>query len=72
MSTGVPPYVRLANEIAAQFAHRSPTEAANAIANHIKTVWDPRMKQALVNHANSGATDLDPAAALAAQKLQTL
>jgi formate dehydrogenase subunit delta len=71
MSTGVPPYVRLANEIAAQFAHRSPTEAATAIANHIKTVWDPRMKQALVDHADSGATDLDPAAALAAQKLRT-
>ena len=32
MSAGVPPYVRLANEIAAQFAHRSPTDAATAIA----------------------------------------
>ncbi|NUR94950.1 MAG: formate dehydrogenase subunit delta [Kribbellaceae bacterium] len=72
MTTGVPPYVRLANEIAAQFAHRSPAEAATAIANHLKAVWDPRMKQALIDHANSGATDLDPAAALAAKKLQAL
>ena len=68
----LPPYVRLANEIAAQFAHRSPADAATAIANHLKAVWDPRMKQALIDHANSGATDLDPAAALAAQKLQAL
>ncbi|MFD7154032.1 formate dehydrogenase subunit delta [Kribbella sp. NPDC059898] len=70
MSEGVPPYVRLANEIAAQFAHRSPTDAATAIANHMKAVWDPRMKQALITHANSGAADLAPAAALAAQQLQ--
>lgn len=68
----VPPYVRLANEIAAQFAHRSPADAATAIANHMKAVWDPRMKQALINHVNSGGTDLDPAAALAAQQLQAL
>ncbi|GAA1571951.1 MULTISPECIES: formate dehydrogenase subunit delta [Kribbella] len=72
MSGGVPPYVRLANEIAAQFAHRSPAEAATAIANHMKAVWDPRMKQALIAHADSGATDLSPAAVLAAQKLRTL
>jgi formate dehydrogenase subunit delta len=71
MSGGLPPYVRLANEIAAQFAHRSPTEAATAIANHIKTVWDPRMKRDLIAHADSGATDLTPTAALAAQKLRT-
>jgi len=70
MSGGVPPYVRLANEIAAQFAHRTPDEAATAIANHLKAVWDPRMKQSLITHANSGATDLDPTAALAAKKLQ--
>ncbi|WP_410789229.1 formate dehydrogenase subunit delta [Kribbella sp. C-35] len=70
MSGGVPPYVRLANEIAAQFAHRPPADAATAIANHMKAVWDPRMKQALIAHVASGATDLDPAAALAAQQLQ--
>ncbi|RZT07871.1 formate dehydrogenase subunit delta [Kribbella sp. VKM Ac-2569] len=70
MSGGVPPHVRLANEIAAQFAHRPPADAATAIANHMKAVWDPRMKQALIAHVASGATDLDPAAALAAQQLQ--
>jgi formate dehydrogenase subunit delta len=70
--TTIPPYVRLANEIAAQFAHRPPTEAAAAIATHLKAVWDPRMKNALIAHANTGAQDLDPVAALAAQKLQTL
>jgi formate dehydrogenase subunit delta len=70
MSGGVPPYVRLANEIAAQFAHRSPEDAATMIANHMKATWDPRMKQALIAHAASGATGLSPAAALAARTLQ--
>jgi formate dehydrogenase subunit delta len=68
--SAVPPHVRLANEIAAQFAHRPPQEAATSIANHIKAVWDPRMKQALIAHASSGATDLAPAAVLAARQLQ--
>ena len=57
---GLPPHVRLANEIARQFAHRPPADAATAIANHMKAVWDPRMKQALIAHVASGATDLDP------------
>ncbi|GAB3938113.1 hypothetical protein GCM10029976_052130 [Kribbella albertanoniae] len=66
----VPPYVRLANEIAAQFAHRPAADAATAIANHMRIAWDPRMKQALIAHVEAGAEDLDPAAALAAQQLQ--
>ena len=65
----IPPYVRLANEIAAQFAHRPPSEAATAIATHLKAVWDPRMKNALIAHVAAGAEDLDPVAALAAQQL---
>ncbi|GAA0612300.1 formate dehydrogenase subunit delta [Kribbella sandramycini] len=69
MSSSLPPHVRLANEIAAQFAHRPPAEAATAIATHMKTVWDPRMKNALIAHMQAGAQDLDPVAALAAQHL---
>jgi len=69
--TTIPPYVRLANEIAAQFAHRPPTEAATAIAAHLTATWDPRMKKALIIHVEAGADDLDPIAALAAQQLQT-
>ncbi|MEV0798168.1 formate dehydrogenase subunit delta [Kribbella sp. NPDC050281] len=71
MSAGLPPHVRLANEIAAQFAHRPPTDAATAVATHMNAVWDPRMKAALIAHVQSGAEDLDPIAALAAQQLAT-
>jgi formate dehydrogenase subunit delta len=69
-TTSVPPYVRLANEIAAQFRHRPPEQAADAIAKHIRTVWDPRMKAALVAHVDAGGNELDPAAALAAEQLR--
>jgi formate dehydrogenase subunit delta len=69
-TTSVPPYVRLANEIAAQFHHRPPEQAAEAIARHIRTVWDPRMKAALVAHVDAGGNQLDPAAALAAEQLR--
>jgi formate dehydrogenase subunit delta len=66
----VPPYVRLVNEIAAQFPHKPPAEAAVTIANHLRTVWDPRMKKALVEYWEAGGDELVPAAALAAEELR--
>jgi formate dehydrogenase subunit delta len=69
-ATTLPPHVRLANEIARQFAHKPADVAATTIANHIKAVWDPRMKAALVTHLDAGGEDLDPVAALAAQQLK--
>jgi formate dehydrogenase subunit delta len=60
----------LANEIARQFEHKPPAEAATAIANHIKTVWDPRMKRALVDYVDAGAADLAPVAVLAANQVR--
>jgi len=69
-ATTLPPPVRLANEIARQFAHKPPADAATAIANHIKTVWDPRMKRALIAYVDTGADDLDPLAILAADQVR--
>jgi formate dehydrogenase subunit delta len=66
----IPPYVRLANEIARQFEHRAPADAATAIANHIKVVWDPRMKRALVDYVDAGADELAPIAVLAANQVR--
>ena len=67
----MPPSVRLANEIARQFEHRAPADAATAIANHIKIVWDPRMKRALLDYVDTGADELSPLAVLAANQLRT-
>jgi formate dehydrogenase subunit delta len=55
-----PPYVRLANDIAAQFRHWQTGEAAAVIAEHLRSFWDPRMRTQLIAHVDAGAADLDP------------
>ena len=54
-----PPVVRLANDIAAQFRHLPPDEAAAEVANHIRRFWDPRMRLALLDLADHEQADLD-------------
>jgi formate dehydrogenase subunit delta len=39
--------VRLAGDIADQFRHKPEELAAEAVANHIKMFWDPRMRVSL-------------------------
>jgi formate dehydrogenase subunit delta len=56
----LPAQVRLANDIAVQFHHRPPDEAAAAVANHIRMFWDPRMRTELVRRAETDTADLDP------------
>jgi formate dehydrogenase subunit delta len=70
MSSGVPPHVRLANEIAIQFAHLPPADGAARVAKHIHDFWEPRMTKALLAHADAGGTDLDPLAMAAATQLR--
>ena len=63
------PVLRLAGEIAAQFEHRSVTEAADAMAEHIRQFWDPRMRRALLAAVDAGA-DAAPAVLTAAALLR--
>jgi formate dehydrogenase subunit delta len=60
MNHTVPPQVRLANEIAVQFEHQPPDDAAHAIANHIRMFWDPSMRAELRRRAETDAADLNP------------
>lgn len=69
MSSSLPPHVRLANEIAEQFAHLPEDKAAAHIATHMKSFWEPRMVQALLTHMDNGGPDLNPVAAKAAAQL---
>jgi len=67
----VPAEARLGNDIARQFAHLPPPEAAEAVARHIETFWDPRMRRALealaAAHDDSlGSVLVDAAGRLAA------
>ena len=65
----LPPHVRLVNEIAVQFAHLPAERAAEEIAKHIRSFWDPRMRRLLLDHVDAGGADLDPLAAAAAAQL---
>ncbi len=50
---------RLATEIAAQFGHLPPEEAAEPIAAHIRRFWDPRMRARLINQVTQAGEDCD-------------
>lgn len=61
-----PPAMRLATEIAAQFRHLPPDEAAPAIAGHIRTFWDPRMRIQLKDQVAQAGEECDAHVAAAA------
>lgn len=64
------PQVRLANDIAAQFRHQPPDEAAAAVAQHIRAFWEPRMRADLLRRAETEPEALDPLARAAARLLR--
>lgn len=68
--SGLPPHVRLANEIAIQFAHLPFDDGTARVARHINDFWEPRMLRALLAHLDAGGDDLDPLAAAAAEHLR--
>ena len=55
----LPPVIRLANEIAVQFEHKPHDAAVAAVAQHINSFWDPRMRRNLVELADSHRGDLE-------------
>ena len=61
---------RLANDIAAQFAHRAYAEASRATAEHMRNFWDPRMRRQLLELVAEGNADLDPVVVGAAAHLK--
>ena len=63
---GIAPQMRLATEIAAQFRHVPPDEAAHTIARHIDTFWDPRMRAQLKNQVAQAGVECDALVAAAA------
>ena len=50
----------MGNDIARQFAHLPAAAAAEAIARHIETFWDPRMRRNLEALAAAHDESLDP------------
>jgi formate dehydrogenase subunit delta len=52
--------VRMANDIARQFAHLEADKAVGEIATHLRSFWDPRMRTQLHQAVADGAEGLDP------------
>jgi formate dehydrogenase subunit delta len=50
----------MGNQIAREFAHLPPAEAAAALAKHIENFWDPRMRRTLEALVAAGDDTLDP------------
>ena len=65
-----PPVLRLAGDIAAQFRHRPPQDAARVIADHVTKFWDPRMRAQLIDLAGQAGAHCDPVVAAAAELLK--
>jgi len=61
--------VRMVNDIAAQFAHLPPEQAAAAVAAHLRSFWDPRMRAGLAEHVARGGEGLSPVALESARLL---
>ncbi|MGQ4615814.1 formate dehydrogenase subunit delta [Nocardia sp. R7R-8] len=53
------PAIRLATEIAAQFRHLPPGEAATPIVEHIRRYWEPRLRAQLLEQAAHAGEECD-------------
>src|SRR4051794_5797018 len=59
------------NDTPRQFALLPPAEAAETVARHIETFWDPRMRRGLEALVAEGDDSLDPLLVDAAGRLAT-
>jgi formate dehydrogenase subunit delta len=55
-----PRVVQLAQDIARNFAHLPDDVAAAAIANHLRSFWDPRMRDQLKKIVEADPSSVDP------------
>jgi formate dehydrogenase subunit delta len=61
--------VRMANDIARQFAHLEHDKAVSEIVTHVASFWDPRMRAQLHQAVADGDEGLDPLVVEAAARL---
>lgn len=54
--------VYMANQIATFFRSRPEPEARAAVADHVRSFWNPAMRRDIYAHLNAGGAGLDPLA----------
>ena len=62
--------ITMANQIGDFFAPYPPERAREGLRNHLRTYWDPRMRDALLAHIDAGGDGLDVSVIEAAQLLR--
>ena len=62
--------IAMANQIGDFFAPYPPERAREGLRNHLRTYWDPRMRDALLEHVETGGDGLDIRVIEAAQLLR--
>lgn len=73
MNSNVQNLVKMANQIESFFRSEPDRDAAIAgIENHIRKFWDPRMRQAILAHADGGGTGLGALAIEAVRKIRQI
>jgi formate dehydrogenase subunit delta len=61
--------IYMANQIGKFFATQRGVQPSDAIAEHLKKFWDPRMRSAIISHLKAGGAGLDPAVRRAVETL---
>ena len=61
----------MANQIGKFFASQGHEKSVEAIADHLKNFWDPRMRAAILADLDAGRANLDPAVREAVGRLRT-
>jgi formate dehydrogenase subunit delta len=67
----IEPLVRMANQIASQFAHHPPEQAADEVATHLRSFWAPPMREELIAYVDDGGTGVDPVVTMALDRLRS-
>ncbi|HEY5623645.1 MAG TPA: formate dehydrogenase subunit delta [Gammaproteobacteria bacterium] len=62
--------ITMANQIGDFFSPYPPERAREGLRNHLRTYWDPRMRNALLAHVDAGGDGLDERVIEAAQLLR--
>jgi formate dehydrogenase subunit delta len=62
--------ITMANQIGDFFAPYPPERAREGLRNHLRTYWDPRMRDALLAHIDAGGDGLDARVIEGAQLLR--
>jgi formate dehydrogenase subunit delta len=62
--------IYMANQIGKFFSSQRGKDPAVGISDHLRKFWDPRMRKAIVAHAQQGGAGLDPVVLQAVRALE--